>query len=182
MQVISASQLKEGDTTIAISHSGSSKDIVDALKISQEHGASTIAITNCGKSPILKHADIKNGALHFNRFIADTYKRKHRLYSTKRICTCNLGIVRCYHIDFCCALADIGKKGCIYDARCILNARRACTDAFGQLLFQRNNHIDSVAGYRSAAYRRAYNYKCALKNNGFLSDNRNPPDCRKSLF
>lgn len=58
MQVIAASHLKEGSVAIGISHSGSSKDIVDALKIAKEHGATTIAITNNGKSPILKHSDI----------------------------------------------------------------------------------------------------------------------------
>ncbi len=58
MQVIAASHLKEGDVAMAISHSGSSKDIVDALKIAKEHGASTISITNTGKSPILKYSDI----------------------------------------------------------------------------------------------------------------------------
>ena len=58
MQVIAASHLKEGDIAIGISHSGSSKDIVDALKIAKEHGAFAIVITNSGKSPILKHSDI----------------------------------------------------------------------------------------------------------------------------
>lgn len=58
MQVIAASHLKKNDVAIGISHSGSSKDIVDALKLSKEHGATTIAITNSGKSPILKYADI----------------------------------------------------------------------------------------------------------------------------
>lgn len=58
MQVISASHLKENDVAIAVSHSGSSKDIVEALKIAKEHGATTIAITNSGKSPILKQSDI----------------------------------------------------------------------------------------------------------------------------
>lgn len=58
MQVIAASHLKEGDVAIAISHSGSSKDIVDALKIAKEHGAATITITNKGKSPVLKFSDI----------------------------------------------------------------------------------------------------------------------------
>ena len=58
MQVIAASHLSENDLAIAISHSGSSKDIVEALKISKEHGASTITITNKGKSPILRHTDI----------------------------------------------------------------------------------------------------------------------------
>ena len=58
MQVIAASHLTDGDIAIAISHSGSSRDIVEALKIAKDHGAATIAITNSGKSPILKQADI----------------------------------------------------------------------------------------------------------------------------
>ena len=58
MQVIAASHLTKSDTVIAISHSGSSKDIVDALKIAKEHGASTITVTNNGKSPILRYSDI----------------------------------------------------------------------------------------------------------------------------
>ncbi len=58
MQVIAASHLTSNDVVIGISHSGSSKDIVDALKTAKEHGASTIAITNTGKSPILKQSDI----------------------------------------------------------------------------------------------------------------------------
>ncbi len=57
MQVIAASHLGKDDVAIGISHSGSSCDIVDALKIAREHGAATIAITNSGKSPILKQAD-----------------------------------------------------------------------------------------------------------------------------
>ncbi len=58
MQVIAASHLGDGDIALAISHSGSSKDIIDALKIAKEHGAGTIAITNIGKSPILRCSDI----------------------------------------------------------------------------------------------------------------------------
>ena len=58
MQVIAASHLGENDIAIGISHSGSSKDIVEALKIAKEHNALTIAITNSGKSPILKQSDI----------------------------------------------------------------------------------------------------------------------------
>ena len=58
MQVIAASHLTEQDVAIGISHSGSSKDIVDALRIAKEHGTTTIAITNTGKSPILKQSDI----------------------------------------------------------------------------------------------------------------------------
>lgn len=58
MQMIAASHLRESDTVIAISHSGSSKDIVDALTIAKVNKAHTITITNRGKSPILKYTDI----------------------------------------------------------------------------------------------------------------------------
>lgn len=58
MQIIAASQLGEGDVAVGISHSGSSKDIVDALKLARSRGAKTICITNKGKSPILKESDI----------------------------------------------------------------------------------------------------------------------------
>ncbi len=58
MQVIAASHLEKNDVAIGISHSGSSKDIVDALRLAKAQGATTIAITNSGKSPILKVTDI----------------------------------------------------------------------------------------------------------------------------
>ena len=58
MQVIAASHLTKNDVAIGISHSGSSKDIVDAMKIAKEAGATTIAITNSGKSPIQKYSSI----------------------------------------------------------------------------------------------------------------------------
>lgn len=58
MQIIAASGLKEGDVAIGISHSGSSRNVVDALKVAKKHGAVTIAITNYSKSPITEVADI----------------------------------------------------------------------------------------------------------------------------
>lgn len=58
MQSISASHLTERDVAVGISHSGSSKDIIDALSIARERGATTVAITNKGKSPIVKASDI----------------------------------------------------------------------------------------------------------------------------
>ncbi len=57
MQVIAASHLGKGDVAIGISHSGSSKDIVEALDIAKKSGAYTVAITNKGKSPIQKVSD-----------------------------------------------------------------------------------------------------------------------------
>lgn len=58
MQVIAASHLTPKDVVIGVSHSGSSKDIVEALKRARECGATTISITNKGKSPILKYSYI----------------------------------------------------------------------------------------------------------------------------
>ena len=58
MQAIAASHLTSGDVAIGISHSGSSRDVVEALKLAKESGATTICITNFGKSPIIKQGDI----------------------------------------------------------------------------------------------------------------------------
>lgn len=58
MQAIAASHLSSADVAIGISHSGSSRDVVEALKLSKDSGAATICITNFGKSPIIKHSDI----------------------------------------------------------------------------------------------------------------------------
>lgn len=57
MQVIAASHLKASDVVISISHSGSSKDIVQAMEIARSTGAKTVAITNYGKSPLIKVSD-----------------------------------------------------------------------------------------------------------------------------
>jgi DNA-binding MurR/RpiR family transcriptional regulator len=56
-QVMSASLLRPGDVVVGISHSGSNKDILEALKVAKEAGATTIGITGYGKSPLVKLAD-----------------------------------------------------------------------------------------------------------------------------
>lgn len=58
MQVIAASHLSEKDVVIGISHSGASKDIIDALKIAKQKKVTTIAITSSKKSALLKYTDI----------------------------------------------------------------------------------------------------------------------------
>lgn len=58
MQAIAASRMTADSVVIGISHSGSSRDIVDSMRIAKENGAKTIAITNRGKSPINKVSDI----------------------------------------------------------------------------------------------------------------------------
>ena len=59
MQAIAACHLRPGDAAIGISHSGSSIDIVEALRLSRKAGAATICITNYGVSPITRVSDIK---------------------------------------------------------------------------------------------------------------------------
>ena len=58
MQAIIASHLKRGNVAIGISHSGSSKDVVEALRLSKACGATTICVTNQGASPIVETSDI----------------------------------------------------------------------------------------------------------------------------
>lgn len=59
MQAIVASHLDENTVAIGISHSGSSKDIVEALQLAKNKNATTICITNYGNSPILSTSDIR---------------------------------------------------------------------------------------------------------------------------
>ena len=58
IQAIAACHLHKGDVALGISHSGSSVDVVEALRLSRSAGAFTIGITNAGKSPIQKECDI----------------------------------------------------------------------------------------------------------------------------
>jgi DNA-binding MurR/RpiR family transcriptional regulator len=57
-QAHNAACLRTGDLAIGISHSGSTRDVVDALTLAQDAGATTVAITNYSPSPITKAADI----------------------------------------------------------------------------------------------------------------------------
>ena len=57
MQAIIATHLDRKSVAIGISHSGSSKDIVEALQLSKIGGATTVCITNYGNSPIVKSCD-----------------------------------------------------------------------------------------------------------------------------
>jgi RpiR family carbohydrate utilization transcriptional regulator len=59
MQFISASLLTDGDVGIAVSHSGSKRHTVEALKLARASGATTICITSHPASPVAEVADIK---------------------------------------------------------------------------------------------------------------------------
>jgi RpiR family carbohydrate utilization transcriptional regulator len=58
-QAMSASLMRKRDVGLGISHSGSSKDTVEAMRLAHEAGATTICITNYSKSPIIQVSDIK---------------------------------------------------------------------------------------------------------------------------
>ena len=58
MQLMAASQLKSDDVAIVISHSGSTTDVLDVLKVLKEKGVTIICVTNFAKSPLSKEADI----------------------------------------------------------------------------------------------------------------------------
>jgi DNA-binding MurR/RpiR family transcriptional regulator len=58
MQVMSAALLTDKDVVIAISHTGSTKDIIDSIKIAKEKGATIIGILGKQKSPMAKYCDI----------------------------------------------------------------------------------------------------------------------------
>jgi RpiR family carbohydrate utilization transcriptional regulator len=59
MQLISASLLSDRDVGIAISHSGTKRHTVEALKLAKASGATTICITSHPASPVAEVADIK---------------------------------------------------------------------------------------------------------------------------
>ena len=58
LQAMAAASLRKGDVAIGISHSGSTRDVVDALTVARKSGASTISITNYSPSPITRVSDV----------------------------------------------------------------------------------------------------------------------------
>ena len=59
MQAIAAVHTKSDDVVFSISHSGSSRDIVDNTKLAKENGSFTISLTNIGSSPLSKITDLQ---------------------------------------------------------------------------------------------------------------------------
>lgn len=59
MQAVSASLLTRRDLAIGISHSGRTRDVIEAIKIAKNNGAMTIVITGNMESNIIDYADIK---------------------------------------------------------------------------------------------------------------------------
>lgn len=55
MQMFCASSIRSGDVALAVSHTGRSKSVVEAMRIARERGAITIGVTAVAKSPLLKY-------------------------------------------------------------------------------------------------------------------------------
>ena len=79
MQAIAINQLGEGDCVVGISQTGSSKDIVDGLRLARSRGATTVAVTGTERSPIIRQGDIvlltdteeiRHGSLGLNSHIS----------------------------------------------------------------------------------------------------------------
>ena len=58
LQLMAAVTLRPGDVAIGISHSGSTRDVVDALGPARKAGATTAAVTNYSPSPLTRVSDI----------------------------------------------------------------------------------------------------------------------------
>ena len=58
VQMVMASSLKQGDVAVFISNSGATRDTLETLHCAAERGATLIAITKFGGTPISREADI----------------------------------------------------------------------------------------------------------------------------
>ena len=58
MQMIHAANLKKGDVALAISHSGMSRCVVEAVKAARDAGACVIGITQSSRTPFNKYCDL----------------------------------------------------------------------------------------------------------------------------
>lgn len=99
IQAITASLADSSTAVITISHSGSTIETLTATRLAKEAGATTIAITNFGKSPLLAHADIV-----LNTLARETQFRTEAM--TSRIA--QLAIVDA--LIACLALADYDRS------------------------------------------------------------------------
>ena len=59
LQMIAASNMTKNDVAIAVSYEGRTKNVVEAMKIAKQRGATTISITRRDNSPLLEYTDIR---------------------------------------------------------------------------------------------------------------------------
>lgn len=99
IQAITASLAESSTAVVTISHSGSTVETLTATRLAKEAGATTIAITNFGKSPLLAYTDIV-----LNTLARETQFRTEAM--TSRIA--QLAIVDA--LIACLALADYDRS------------------------------------------------------------------------
>lgn len=99
MQAVSAALTGPHVAVVVISHSGSTRETVDAMRLAKEAGARTICVTNFGKSPIQAYTDV---ALY--TAAAETTFRTEAM--TSRIA--ELSVVDTLYV--CCALANFERS------------------------------------------------------------------------
>ena len=73
LQMIAVVSLTPEDVVIAFSHSGSSKDVIEAVKEAKERKATVMTVTKSGNSPVAKYADI--------RLFTRSQETKYRTYA-----------------------------------------------------------------------------------------------------
>ncbi len=71
MQTVAISQLTKGDAVVGISQSGSSKDIVDALRLARSREVATVCVTGSDRSPIIRQSDVA--------LVTDTEEVRHSM-------------------------------------------------------------------------------------------------------
>ena len=69
LQLIFAEHLSKGDVFFAISHTGRSRTVLDAMKRARKAGATILLITNYPVSPLAKHADLVLLTAAFSRHL-----------------------------------------------------------------------------------------------------------------
>jgi DNA-binding MurR/RpiR family transcriptional regulator len=57
LAVTNAVQLRAGDVAVAITHSGSTGDVIEPLRVAFERGATTVAVTGRPDGPVTQYAD-----------------------------------------------------------------------------------------------------------------------------
>lgn len=58
LQLVTAGSLTKDDVVIAISYEGRSKNVIQAVSVAKQAGATVLCITKMNKSPLMKYSDI----------------------------------------------------------------------------------------------------------------------------
>ena len=94
MQTVAVSYLGAGDVAVGVSQSGTSRDIVDALKLARARGCTTICITGRERSPIIRHSDIA--------LLTDTEELRHTVLAlSSHLARLAVTDALCYRVAYC---------------------------------------------------------------------------------